>query len=367
MMQWRDSMSLAALVLAPALALFLVWSLRRRHHALALFVASGLLPAVTPDLDPRRRTLRAVLLCLAVLALGLALGGPMWGFRWQQVQREGIDLIVAIDTSRSMLATDVKPNRLARAKLAVQDLLSQLAGDRIGLVAFAGTAFLQCPLTLDFGAFSQSLEAVEAGIIPRGGTSLSAAIETSLDAFEGRQAEHQALVIITDGEDLSGDLDAAIKQATDRGVKIYTVGIGTSEGELIPLQQGGFVKDRKGQVVKSRLDETTLQKIATDTGGAYLHATDTAFGLTELYRDYIATMEKRELASTLERRFEHRFQWPLFLAFLLLLIEPLIGERRQDPRPRSPRRRWPWRRRTPEPQMARSAPASPASRGAEAA
>ncbi len=330
MIQWRDPMSLAALVLVPAVAIFLLWSLRRRRQALATFVEAGLLPAVTPDLDPRRRRVRAVLLVTTVLLLGVTLGGPMWGFRWQQVQREGIDLIVAIDTSRSMLATDVKPNRLGRAKLAVQDLLAQLAGDRIGLVAFAGSAFLQCPLTLDFGAFSQSLEAIEAGIIPRGGTSLAAAIEASLGAFEGRQAQHQALVIITDGEDLGGDLEAAIKQATERGVKIYSVGIGTSDGELIPLEQGGFVKDRKGQVVKSRLDETTLKKIATETGGAYLHATDTAFGLTELYRDYIATMEKRELASTLERRFEHRFQWPLLLAFLLLLVEPLIGERRRD-------------------------------------
>ena len=127
-------------------------------------------------------------------------------------------------------------------------------------------------------------------------------------------------------------VDEAVKKATERGVKVYTVGIGTTEGELIPLEQGGFVKDRKGQVVKSRLDETTLQKVATDTGGAYLHATDTAFGLAELYRDYIATMEKRELASTLERRFEHRFQWPLLVAFLLLVIEPLIGERRPAPR-----------------------------------
>jgi Ca-activated chloride channel family protein len=243
-----------------------------------------------------------------------------------------------------MLATDVKPNRLARAKLAVQDLLAQVGGDRVGLVAFAGTAFLQCPLTLDFGAFSQSLEAIEAGIIPRGGTNLAAAIDTSLAAFEGRQAEHQALVIITDGEDHGSDLDDAIKRATDRGVKLYTVGIGTSEGELIPLEKGGFLKDRSGQVVKSRLDETTLQKIANDTGGAYLHATDTAFGLTELYRDYIATMEKRELASTLERRFEHRFQWPLLVAFLLLLIEPMIGERRPEARTATSARRFPWRR-----------------------
>lgn len=343
MIQWRDPLSLVALVLVPALVLFLVWSFRRRRQALATFVEAGLLPAVAPDADPRRRRARAVVLCLAVALLGLALGGPMWGFRWQQVQREGIDLIIAIDTSRSMLATDVKPNRLARAKLAVQDLLAQVGGDRVGLVAFAGSAFLQCPLTLDFGAFSQSLEAIEAGIIPRGGTNLAAAIATSLDAFEGRQAEHQALVIITDGEDHGSDLDDAIKNATERGVKLYTVGIGTSDGELIPLEQGGFLKDRSGQVVKSRLGEGILQKIANETGGAYLHATDTKFGLTELYRDYISTMEKRELASTLERRFEHRFQWPLLVAFLLLLIEPLVGERRPAPRPAGARR-FPWRR-----------------------
>jgi len=328
-MQWRDPTSLAALLLVPALAAFLAWSARRRRVALERFVASPLQSVVVPDLDPRRRRVRAALLCGAVLALALALAGPMWGFRWQQVQREGIDLIVAIDTSRSMLATDVKPNRLARAKLAVQDLLSHLSGDRVGLVAFAGTAFLQCPLTLDFGAFTQSLDAIEAGIIPRGGTSLAAAIDTALAGFEGRQSEHQALVLITDGEDNDGQVKEAAKRAADRGIKIYTVGIGTTEGELIPLTNGGFVKDRKGQVVKSRLDETTLQQIATDTGGAYLHATDTAFGLTELYRDYISSMEKRELASTLERRYEHRFQWPLAVAFVLLVGEPLIGDRRR--------------------------------------
>jgi Ca-activated chloride channel homolog len=347
--QWRDPLSLAALAMVPALVLFLLWSTRRRRQALETFIAGGLLPAVAPDLDARRRTMRGVLLAGAVAALALAIAGPMWGFRWQQVQREGIDLIVAIDTSRSMLATDVKPNRLARAKLAVQDLLQQLRGDRIGLVAFAGTAFLQCPLTLDFGAFLQSLDAIEAGIIPRGGTSLAAAIDLALAAFEGRQAEHQALVIITDGEDHDGNVKEAVQRAADRRIKIYTVGIGTAEGELIPLERGGFLKDRKGQVVKSRLDETTLQEVATDTGGAYLHATDTAFGLAELYRDYIATMEKRELASTLERRFEHRFQWPLLIAFLLLLAEPLVGERRPPAREaRRTRFGWPWRRSRPE-------------------
>jgi Ca-activated chloride channel family protein len=325
---WRDAASLVALAVVPALAAFLWLARRRRQQALATFVAAALLPAVVPDVDPRRRTLRATLLVLGTLSLVVALAGPMWGFRWQEVHREGIDLIVALDTSRSMLATDVKPNRLARAKLAVQDLAAELRGDRIGLVAFAGTAFVQCPLTLDYGVFAQSLDAVEVGLIPRGGTSLTAAIDAGLAAFEGRQGKHQALVLITDGEDHEGAVKDAAKRAAERGVKVYTVGIGTADGELIPGEGGSFVKDRSGQVVKSRLDEETLKQIAVDTGGVYLHAAGASLGLAELYRDYIGTLEKRELATTLERRFEHRFQIPLVLAFLLLAAEPWVGERR---------------------------------------
>ena len=333
MILWRDSLGLLALGLVPALAAFFLWAHRRREQALAAFVAAALLPAVAPDLDPRRRWIRRTLLTVAVLCLALALGGPMWGFRWQEVHRQGIDLVIALDTSRSMLATDVKPNRLARAKLAVQDLVAELHGDRVALVAFAGSAFLQCPLTLDYGAFAQSLDAVEVGIIPKGGTALGAAIDASLEAFEGRQGSHQALVLITDGEDHEGKVKEAAKRAADRGVKIYTVGIGTTEGELIPGESGTYVKDRAGQVVKSRLDEEALKDVAVETGGVYLQAAGPSLGLAELYRDYIDTMEKRELASTLERRFEHRFQVPLALALVLLALEPLVGDRRAPARP----------------------------------
>lgn len=342
MIAWRDSLAFVALVAVPALIAFFVWARRRRQRALEAFVAAALLPAVVPDIDPRRRTIRAALLTAATALLVLALAGPKWGFRWEEVRREGIDLIVALDTSRSMLATDVKPNRLARAKLAVRDLLGQLHGDRIGLVAFAGGAFVQCPLTLDYGVFAESLEAIEVGIIPRGGTNLTAAIDAGLAAFDGRQGKHQALVLITDGESHEGDVKEAIKRASERGVKIYTVGIGTPDGELIPGESGGFFKDRAGQAVKSRLDEETLQQVATDTGGVYLRTAGASLGLSELYRDYIASMEKRELASTLERRFEQRYQAPLALALLLLLVEPLVGERRA---PARSRRWWAWRRR----------------------
>src|SRR5262245_30017864 len=328
MIAWPDPASLALLALVAALAGFLVWAARRRARALAEFVAAALQPTVAPDVDPRRRTLRGWLVVAAAALIVIAIAGPMWGFRWEQVKRQGIDLVVALDTSRSMLATDVKPNRLERAKLAVRDLVDEARGDRLGLVAFAGSAFPQCPLTLDRGAFLESLEAIQVGIIPRGGTALAAAIDTSLDAFEGKQGKNQAIVLITDGESHEGDLDAAIAHAKERGVRIFTVGIGTPEGELIPGAAGGFFKDRQGQVVKSRLDEASLERIAVDTGGVYLRAAGAGLGLSGLYRDHIATLEKRELESTLERRYDLRYQFPLALAFLLLLLEPLVGERR---------------------------------------
>jgi Ca-activated chloride channel homolog len=339
MIAWRSDLALAALLLVPAAALFFWWAFRERERALATFVEAALLPTVVPDLDRRRRRVRAGLVVAAVGAIGLALAGPMWGFHWEEVRREGIDLVVALDTSKSMLATDVTPNRLARAKLAVQDLLAQVEGDRIGLVAFAGSAFVQCPLTLDRNAFRESLAAVEVGLIPRGGTNLTEALDTALEAFEGTQGSHQALVLITDGEDHEGTLDDAIKRAAERGVKVFTVGIGTAEGELIPGEGGGFLKDRKGQVVKSRLGEDTLKKIAIDTGGVYLHAAGADLGLAGLYRDHIATMEKRQLASTLERRYEHRFQVPLAIALLLLVAESFVGDRRVERRAWSRRRR----------------------------
>jgi len=347
MIAWRAPGLLWLLVLVPAAAAFLVWALRRRREALQRFAEARLLAALTPDLDERRQRWRVALLLSALVLLLLSLAGPEWGFHWEEVHREGVDIVIALDTSRSMLAEDVKPNRLGRAKLAIEDLVKRLKGDRIGLVAFAGSAFVQCPLTLDYQAFAESLHAVNVGIIPKGGTSLTEAIKTSLEAFEGRQGKHEALILITDGEDHEGHVEDAAKEAADRGVKIYAVGIGTTEGELIPLTVNGqqnFLKDRRGQVVKSRLDEDTLQKIATTTSGAYVHASSGDFGLNAVYDDFIGKMEKRELTSTMERRFEERFQTPLLLALLLLALEPLVGDRRRVRSGARRRRLVVWRR-----------------------
>lgn len=338
-MFWRDQLYLWVLLPAvAALGAGVFFLLRRRAAVLAKFADAASIGRLAPDAD-RRRLVRGAALRIAALALiAVALAGPEWGFRWQEVRRQGLDLIIALDTSRSMLATDVKPNRLERAKLAILDLVPLLQGDRTGLVAYAGTAFLECPLTLDYAAFERSLRAVDVGIIPRGGTAIGRAIDASLAAFEARQSKYEAIILITDGEDHEGDVKAATERAAAAGVKIFTVGIGTPEGELLPVDSGSFVKDRRGQVVKSRLDEETLKEIALGTGGAYVHGLGPRLGLDEVFRDHIATMERREVASSIERRNEERFQIPLALALLLLAVELLLPRRRLEPRAR----RWRW-------------------------
>ncbi len=198
-----------------------------------------------------------------MLCLFAALAGPLIGYHWEKISRRGNEVVFAIDTSRSMLTPDVKPNRLTRAKLAIDDMASQLEGDGIGIVAFAGSAFLVCPLTLDYGAFHESLDAVDIHTIPRGGTNISSAILEARAALRRRPGSDRILILVTDGENLEGDaLAAATQAARQDGLKIYTVGIGTAEGDLIPLpsdQGGGFVKDETGALVKSHLDEAGIE------------------------------------------------------------------------------------------------------------
>ena len=338
-MVWRTPQLLWLLCCVPLVAGLLVWALRRRRRALEQFAQASLLPVLTSDTAQHGHHWRAGLLVVALTLLLIALAGPRWGFQWEAVHREGADIVVALDTSRSMLATDVTPTRLERAKLALQDLVQRLQGDRIGLVAFAGSAFIQCPLTLDYGAFLESLRSVTVGIIPKGGTALGAAIQTGLAAFENQPGQHHALLIITDGEDHDGQLQAASQQAAAKGIKIYTVGVGSPEGELIPLSVDGrrsFLKDRQGQVIKSRLDTETLQQIALTTGGAYVYDAGPSLGLGEIYTRYLSRLEKRDLTATLERRYAERFQLPLALGLLLLALEGCIRDQRSQAADKEP-------------------------------
>ena len=322
--------------LIPVLVLFYIWAFRSRWRTLEAFAEAPLIPNLTVSVSLFKQKVKAFLTVIAMFFLVLALIGPKWGFRWQEVKRRGVDIMVAIDTSRSMLTPDVKPNRLERAKLAVKDLLNLSEGDRIGLIAFAGSAFVQCPLTLDYGACALTLNRINTTIIPRGGTNLADAIQTAMDAFGTNGDKHRVLIIITDGESHEGDAEATAKEAAETGIKIFCVGIGTKAGELITItdEDGSptFLKDRGGQVVKSNLNEVALQKIALTTGGSYVKASGANFGLDVIYDEKIAKMEKKELESQLQKRHEDRFQIPLIVAFFLIVTEACIGDRKNQPK-----------------------------------
>lgn len=332
-MRFSDPNWLWAGVLA-CVALVLLW---RRHDvrqraALASFVAPHLRARLTGSVSGLRRILQRSLLLLSVACLFGALAGPQLGFYWEKISRRGNEVVFAIDTSRSMLTPDVKPNRLTRAKLAIDDMARQLDGDGIGIVAFAGSAFLVCPLTLDYGAFQQSLDAIDVNTIPLGGTDIASAIVAARDAVRRRPGSDRILILVTDGENLQGDALAAAQEAAQQdGLKIYTVGIGTSEGELIPLPPnlgGGYVRDESGELVKSHLDESGLKAIAAATGGSYVHLAGQGEDFESFLRTVFGAVTKHDLVYRQQRIYIERYQWPLTASLVFLLASLMVGTRR---------------------------------------
>jgi Ca-activated chloride channel family protein len=315
----------------PAVAALFYWSWRVKQNLIGHFIKARLLPGLTVGVSPRREIFRLILAGLALAGILLALARPQWGFSWEEAKQKGLDIIVAVDTSRSMLAQDVAPDRLDRAKYACLDLMREAKSDRLGLVAFAGTAFLQSPLTLDDEAFRQGVEALNVGIIPQGGTALSAAIRTSLAAFEKSGDNHKILVLFTDGEDHDADIDtlAAAKEAADAGMHIFTIGVGTPAGELLRVtdDQGNssFIKDDDGNVVKSHLNEKLLRQIATTANGFYLPLQG-ADPMATLYERGLAPLPKTESTTRLTRVYLERYHYFLGFAVLCLLLEFLLPE-----------------------------------------
>ncbi|MEY2504217.1 MAG: Ca-activated chloride channel, partial [Verrucomicrobiota bacterium] len=288
-----------ALLVIPFLAIIFVRAERRAVVRLREFVSERLLPDLARTVDRRRRKLRFALVLLGIGFLITALAEPRWGYIYEDVKRKGLDLIFAADTSRSMLSNDVPPSRLQRVKLAMQDLLNELQGDRVGLVAFAGRAFLQAPLTIDYSAAVEAVNDLDTNTIPEGGTNISAAIDLAVGTFGKSAIGNRAMIVFTDGEELSGDATKTAKIAADAGVRIFTVGVGTPEGSLIPINGAGggsaFVKDSNGQVVKSKLDEKRLKEIAEATGGFYLHLEDGPRTMKALFNEGLAKMQTGEI------------------------------------------------------------------------
>ena len=308
--------------LLPVLLLVYLYGWRKRRGILAAFASARSLAEIVPAGIAVRRRWAAVLVLGASLLAVVAMAGPQYGFHWQQIERRGVDIIIALDCSRSMLATDIQPNRLDRAKREIYDLLNMLEGDRVGLVAFSGTAFLQCPLTIDYQAFNLFLEVLTPDYLPQGGTDLPAALQTARGAFDPKSNADKAVILITDGENTgSDDPLAAAQEAGKAGIKLFCIGVGSGDGVPVPAADGGFKKDASGRIILSRLDESLLTRMALSTGGSYVRSVAGDMDLDAIYRDQIrGRMEAGTLESSRRQVWADRFQWPLGLAVLLLFI-----------------------------------------------
>jgi len=312
-----------------------LWALQQRKRLLRQWGDTGILHRLLPPgLSHRRRWIGfcrvAGLLCLAI-----ALAGPLIGSKLVEFHQKGLDVFIAVDTSLSMQAQDFQPNRMAHAKLLLGQLIERLAGSRVGVIAFAGKASVQCPLTIDTSAARQILDTIDVGTIPMPGTAIGEAIRVAIRGLKAGESNHRLLVLLTDGEDHHSDPVAAAKEAVGLGLKIFPVGIGTPQGEPIPVfdDQGhrtGYKRDKSGEVVMSKLDEQTLMQVAQLTGGHYFRATATGAEIDDLVRSLEALQQDKQ-KSKLFNRYENRYQWPLALGILFLFIGLLIPERGWKP------------------------------------
>lgn len=329
-MKWGAPEMLILLWLLLPVAWLQLLLVARRRRRLARLVDAGRLETLAPEAQPRRTRLLELLWVAALALLLVALARPQWGVRWEEVRRRGLDIIVVLDTSQSMMASDLKPSRLQQAKWAVRDLAQRLQGDRVGLVSFAGSSFLQCPLTIDYAAFLMTLDDVYAGIIPRGGTAIGQALQKAAQSFdEEAGTSDKVIILISDGEDHEGITADILRELEEQEIRVFAIGAGTLDGELIPSADGpgGFVKDEGGRVVKSSLEESTLEQVSLETGGAYVRAVPGDFGVERILGKGLSGLERDEKESRLIQSHQDRYGWFIGAALLILLIEGTLARR----------------------------------------
>ena len=321
---------LLAAPVAAAITLSAV-ALARRRRAREAFAELPLMDRLAPGASMRRERVRTALIVVGVGFLGLAAGRPQIGTWMGVAKRTGVDLLLAIDVSESMRARDLKPDRLEKARREAFSLIQLLDGDRVGVITFAGSAFVQCPLTLDYGAATMLLSAVETGTLPRPGTALGEAIRAGVNALSTQPDRSKVLVVMTDGEDHGSEPLEAASEAAEAGVVIYTIGLGSTSGEPIPVEPGqgtGYKRDNQGQIIMSRLDESTLIDVAAVTGGRYFRATDNERELVAI-EEAISGMQQGELESKMMAYYEERFQFPLALSLAFVLLGSFLPERKR--------------------------------------
>lgn len=308
----------------------MAYGIRKRKKILLAFAGPNMISLIVPGFDPQTRWIK---ISLIIMAFGFAIFAssmPQWGYRWEKTTQKGVDIMIALDCSKSMLAQDIKPNRLERAKREIVDLLRMMKSDRAGLVAFAGRAILQCPLTLDHEAFNIFLKVLEPGYLPLGGTNLDSAIKESYNGFEKDSDTEKAIIVITDGEATIGDAQETAREMAKQGIKIFFIGVGDIQGAPIPDEKGGFKKDSSGNIILSKVDRKSLEKLAAMTGGAFVRSVAGDMDLDLIYKDKIlGTMERKTLTSGKRKIWENRYQWFLFPCIMLLLIEFILSSKKK--------------------------------------
>lgn len=330
-MRFAEPDFLWCLFTLPLFALLFAYAYHRRKKLAARFVSLSMLPKLSTSVSPWRRLTKMLLLLLALAFLFVALARPQWGHKMEHIERRGLDLVLLQDISLSMLAEDIKPNRLVRSRHEIAAFLESLSGDRVGLVAFSGEAQVMVPLTLDYGTVQMMLQELNPGwLMP--GTNLEAAIRKGMQLFKnsGGAGKYSVMILMSDGEELEAEAVTAAKEAAELGIRIYTVGIGSREGVPIPVKtkngEVAYKKDLQGNIVTTRLEDGTLQEIANVTGGLYFYANPSEFQLQKVLTE-IATLEKKDQATDRMENYQDRYQIFLGLAALLFLVEALVSER----------------------------------------
>ncbi len=331
---YNDYLVYVMFIILIGMTLVYIFGFRLKKRLLKLFGEINTIQRFSKTIDFKRYRTKAILLLSVLFFSFLAIARPQWGAKTEKIVRKGLNIIVALDVSKSMLAEDLKPNRLEKAKHEISKLIDNLKGDRIGLMIFAGSSFLQCPLTIDYGAAKMYLDMVNVNSIPIPGTDIANAIIKSVNSFPEKENKYKVIILMTDGENHKGNVIKAAEYARKKGVIIYTIGIGTPNGELIPIRDNngniiGYKKDKNGNPVLSKLDEVSLEKIALITGGKYYRATSGELELKKVYDDILKRERKLIYGKQFIQR-EDRFQWFLLPALLFLIWEILLKERKEE-------------------------------------
>lgn len=302
-----------------------------RRSAQKKFADAHLLSRLSPNQSLFKSVLKVMVLCGAFLCLSLALVNPKIGTKLETVRSQGVDIVFAVDVSKSMLAEDIAPNRLDKSKQLVTQIINNLASDRVGIIAYAGKAFPQLPITTDYASAKMFLQNMNTDMLSSQGTAIHEAIQLAKTYYDDEEQQNRILIIISDGEDHEGDAIDIAEEANEEGIRIFTIGVGNIKGGPIPIKRNGVVlnykKDRNGETVITRLDETTLKEIAEETNGAYINGSNTS-EVVDTIKDLLEKMDKKEFESKQIADYKDQFQWFLGLGILLLFIDIFFLERK---------------------------------------